>query len=175
MITIERVFPKDILTLQRVVEETYLPYFRYLWHDEGKAYLSAMNDLLVLKQHLHNPFHQYYFARNEQGEILGYLKIILFAPVPEEDIPVALCIDKLYLYEVARGKGIGKALMNFAETKAWEGDPHINYLWLRVMDSNPYNLEFYAKHGFDILHKRWLDLPQIKEEYRGIFTMIKKL
>ncbi|AEE50918.1 GNAT family N-acetyltransferase [Haliscomenobacter hydrossis] len=175
MIRIERVFPKDILTLQKVVKETYLPYFRYLWHDEGKAYLAAMNDLFVLNQHLQNPFNQYYFACNEQGEILGYLKIILFAPVPEEDLPLALCIDKLYLYEAARGKGIGKALMNFAETKAREEDPQINCLWLRVMDSNPYNLDFYAKHGFNVLHKRWLDLPQMKEEYRGILTMVKKI
>ena len=171
MIRIERVFPKDILALQRVVEETYLPYFRYLWHDEGKAYLAMINNLEVLEQHLANPTHHYYFASLEDGVIAGYLKLIFDAPIPDTPFKNAVSLDKIYLSEATKGQGIGKSLMDFADKKAQQANAE--YLWLRVMDSNAYNLDFYMKNGYKILYKRWLELANIKEEYRGIFTMIK--
>ena len=173
MLSIERVSPKEILILQKVVEETYLPYFRHLWHDEGRAYLANINNLDALQHHLSNPSHQYYFARTEHREIAGYLKLIFAAPVPDTDFVNAVCLDKIYLSEAAKGKGIGKMLMTFADAQAREA--RAECLWLRVMDSNAYNLDFYAKNGFSILYKRFLDFSLIKDEYRGIFTMLKKL
>lgn len=173
MIRIERVLPKEILTLQRVVEETYLPYFRYLWHDEGKDYLAGINNSSILQQHLANPLHRYYFARTDRGEIVGYLKLIFSAPVPDTDFVNAVCLDKIYLSEAAKGKGIGKMLMTFADAQSRKA--RAEFLWLRVMDSNAYNLGFYAKNGFSMLYKRFLDFSLIKEEYRGIFTMLKRL
>ncbi len=173
MVRIERVLPQDILTLQRVVEETYLPYFRYLWHDEGKAYLAYINSLEVLEQHLANPKHHYYFARLEDGAIAGYLKLIFDAPIPDTPFRNAVSLDKIYLAEAAKGKGIGKILMDFADEQALQAKAE--YLWLRVMDSNAYNLDFYVKNGYKMLYKRWLELANIKEEYRGIFTMLRSL
>lgn len=173
MLWIERVLPQDILTLQRVVEETYLPYFRYLWHDEGAAYLAYINNVEVLEQHLANPRHHYYFARLEDGSIAGYLKLIFEAPIPDTPFSNAVSLDKIYLSEAAKGKGIGKLLMDFADEQARQAKAE--YLWLRVMDSNVYNLDFYVKNGYKLLYKRWLELTNIKDEYRGIFTMIKRL
>lgn len=173
MLRIERVLPQDILTLQRVVEETYLPYFRYLWHDEGKAYLAYINNLGVLEQHLANPEHHYYFARLEDGAIAGYLKLIFDAPIPDTPFRNAVSLDKIYLAEAAKGKGIGKSLMDFADEQARQAKAE--YLWLRVMDSNAYNLDFYVKNGYKMLYKRWLELANIKEEHRGIFTVMRRL
>lgn len=173
MLRIERVLPQDILTLQRVVEETYLPYFRYLWHDEGVAYLAYINNLEVLEQHLTRPQHHYYFAKLEDDTIAGYLKLIFEAPIPDTPITNAVSLDKIYLSEAAKGRGIGKLLMEFADQQAQLAKAE--YLWLRVMDSNAYNLDFYVKNGYKIVYKRWLELANIKEEYRGIFTMIKLL
>lgn len=173
MLRIERVLPQDILTLQRVVEETYLPYFRYLWHDEGTAYLAYINNLGVLEQHLANPQHHYYFAKLEDDTIAGYLKLIFEAPIPDTHVVNAISLDKIYLSEAAKGKGIGKSLMEFADQQAQLAK--VEYLWLRVMDSNAYNLDFYVKNGYKILYKRWLELANIKDEYRGIFTMLKSL
>lgn len=173
MLRIERVLPQDILTLQRVVEETYLPYFRYLWHDEGKAYLAYINNGEVLEQHLAKPQHHYYFAKLEDDTIAGYLKLIFEAPIPDTHVVNAISLDKIYLSEAAKGKGIGKSLMEFADQQAQLAK--VEYLWLRVMDSNAYNLDFYVKNGYKILYKRWLELANIKDEYRGIFTMLKSL
>ena len=173
MVRIERVLTQDILTLQRVVEETYLPYFRYLWHDEGTAYLAYINNLEVLAQHLAKPQHHYYFARLEDDTIAGYLKLIFDAPIPDTPFSHAVSLDKIYLTEAAKGKGIGKSLMEFADQQAQLAKAE--YLWLRVMDSNAYNLDFYVKNGYKILYKRWLELANIKDEYRGIFTMLKSL
>ena len=173
MLRIERVLPQDILTLQRVVEETYLPYFRYLWHDEGKAYLAYINNLEVLEQYLTNPQHHYYFARLEDDTIAGYLKLIFDAPIADTHLSNAVSLDKIYLTEAAKGRGIGRLLMEFADQQAQLAQA--DYLWLRVMDSNAYNLDFYVKNGYKILYKRWLDLANIKEEYRGIFTVIKNI
>lgn len=173
MLRIERVLPEEIATLQQIVEQTYLPYFRYLWHDEGQAYLAKINNREVLQRHLSKPARAYYFARLEDGTIAGYLKLIDSAPIPDTPFQQAMCLDKLYLTEAARGKGIGRALMEFADEQATlQG---ADYLWLRVMDSNAYNLDFYIKNGYKILCKRWLDLANIKESHRGIFTMLKRL
>lgn len=173
MLRIERVLPEDVVTLQQIVEQTYLPYFRYLWHDEGKSYLAMINNLEILQRHLARPGHSYYFARLENGSIAGYLKLIAPAPVPDTPFQQAMCLDKIYLTEVARGKGVGRALMEFADEQARQAQ--VPYLWLRVMDSNAYNLNFYTKNGYKILYKRWLDLANIKDEYRGIFTVLKRL
>lgn len=173
MLRIERVLPEEIATLQQIVEQTYLPYFRYLWHDEGQSYLATINNLDVLQQHLCQPGYVYYFARLEDGRIAGYLKLITPAPIPDTSFQQALCLDKIYLSEAARGKGVGRALMAFADEQAKQAQ--VPYLWLRVMDSNAYNLDFYAKNGYKILYKRWLDLENIKAEYRGIFTVFKRL
>lgn len=170
---IERVLPQDILTLQRVVEKTYLPYFHYLWHDEGAAYLAYINNVGALEQHLANPKHHYYFATLEDGTIAGYLKLIFGAPIPDTPFDNAVSLDKIYLSEAAKGKGVGKLLMKFADQQAQLAKAE--YLWLRVMDSNAYNLDFYVKNEYKMLYKRWLELANIKEEYRGIFTMIKRL
>lgn len=171
MIKIEQVLPQEIMTLQQVVKNTYLPYFRYLWHDKGKSYLAMINNLEVLQWHLSRPGYTYYFARLEDDSIAGYLKLIHPAPIPDTPFQQAMCLDKIYLTEAARGKGVGRALMTFADKQAKNaGAP---YLWLRVMDSNTYNLDFYTKNSYKILYKRWLNLENIKTEYRGIFTMIK--
>jgi GNAT superfamily N-acetyltransferase len=171
MLKIERVLPQEVLTLQQVVEETYLPYFRYLWEDEGQNYLLNINNLSILEQQLARPQNHYFFARLGNGDIAGYLKLIFSAPVPDTPLQNAICLDKIYLTEAARGQGVGKLLMEFTEQQAQEAQA--DYLWLRVMDSNPYNLAFYVKHGYRFLYKRWLDLAYIKAEYRGIFTMLK--
>lgn len=173
MLRIERVLPEEIATLQEIVEQTYLPYFRYLWHDEGKSYLAMINNLEILQRHLAKPGYTYYFARFADGSIVGYLKLIYPAPIPDTPFREAMCLDKIYLTEAARGKGVGRALMAFANEQARHAQ--VPYLWLRVMDSNAYNLDFYAKNGYKILYKRWLDLANIKAKYRGIFTVLKRL
>jgi GNAT superfamily N-acetyltransferase len=173
MVTIEMVSASEITTLQQVVEATYLPYFRHFWHDEGKSYLGSINSLDVLERHLNNPLHRYYFARLEDGSIGGYLKLIFDAPIPDTDFFNAVCLDKIYLSEAAKGRGIGKILMDFALQQALQAKA--DYQWLRVMDSNAYNLDFYAKNGFSILYKRILDLPNMKAEYCGIYTMVREL
>ena len=173
MVTIELVAASEIMTLQQLVETTYLPYFRDHWYDDGKSYLDSINNLAVLEQHLQNPLHRYYFARLEDGSIGGYLKLIFDAPVPDTDILNAVCLDKIYLSEAVKGKGVGKTLMNFALQQALQAKA--DYLWLRAMESSAYNLDFYAKNGFSILYKRWLDLPNMKAEFCGIYTMIRGL
>jgi ribosomal protein S18 acetylase RimI-like enzyme len=63
--------------------------------------------------------------------------------------------------------------MDFAQQQAVQANA--DYQWLRVMESNAYNLDFYAKNGFSILYKRILDLPNMKAEYCGIYTMVREL
>ena len=156
-----------------VPEVAKIRQIRFLWHDEGKAYLAYINNLEVLEQHLANPRHHYYFAKLEDDTIAGYLKLIFGAPIPDTPFSNAVSLDKIYLSEAAKGKGIGRLLMEFADQQAQLAKAE--YLWLRVMDSNAYNLDFYAKNGYKTLYKRWLELANIKEEHRGIFTMVKNI
>ena len=99
-----------------------------------------------LAQELVNPESRFYFAEDDDGNALGYLKTNTGAAQSEPQDPQALEIERIYVLSAHHGQGVGAALYRQARHDAeQQGAP---YLWLGVWEHNRSALQFYQKHGF---------------------------
>ena len=99
-----------------------------------------------LAQELVNPESRFYFAEDDDGNALGYLKTNTGAAQSEPQNPQALEIERIYVLSAHHGRGVGAALYRQARHDAeQQGAP---YLWLGVWEHNRSVLQFYQKHGF---------------------------
>lgn len=82
-----------------------------------------------------------YFSMQQDGALVGYLAL---QPQPEAG---RLFISKLYLHRDARGRGTGRAAMEFIEGIARQRG--LGLLWLTVNKENP-SVQAYQRMGFEI-------------------------
>ncbi|MGY6274044.1 GNAT family N-acetyltransferase [Methylomonas sp. MgM2] len=85
---------------------------------------------------------EYYLASIEHLSV-GYMSLI---PDSEKN---EMMISKIYLKRSARGVGIGKSLLDFAEQKCVKDK--IGRLWLTVNRFNAGSISWYQYRGFDIV------------------------
>ena len=172
MVSIKQLGPDNAALLAEVAAKSYLEHFKYLWQDEGVDYVSKSFNVAFLREDISSK-ENLYFGAYLNEDIVGFLKLRPYNTLPmfsEED---AFEIERIYLVKAAQGKGVGKALMNLAVRLAVERNKKI--AWLKVMDSNLKTIAFYKKMGFVKCGTVSLDLPLIKDEYRGMFIMKRHL
>lgn len=108
----------------------------------GQAQVDYMLDKFQSQQAIAeqiNGEYEYYLIEDE-GQAVGYLAVI-----PESDKSSAL-LSKIYVQKQARGGGIGKAALEFAEHLCRKA--HIATLWLTVNKHNSNSIEWYEHMGF---------------------------
>lgn len=79
-----------------------------------------------------------YFLLRHEGLCAGYIAI-----VPADS---GLMISKLYTDRSVRGSGLGRTMLNFAETVCREHG--FSRLWLTVNKNNTASIEWYLRSGF---------------------------
>ncbi len=107
------------------------------------------------------------------GSFRGFLKLR-----PENSIELlagadAFEIERIYLDKSVIGSGVGRKVMEFALDRARSMDKEV--VWLKVMDSNEATVRFYEKFGFKKIGTERLNIPNLKDELRGMFVMSKEL
>ena len=172
MFEIKRLTIEDAETLAKVATELYLEHFSYLWQDEGSNYVANSFDLRIVKSELENR-EILYFGVFFGADIIGFLKLC-----PENSLPMfanqnAFEIERVYLKRESQGKGIGKKLMDFSIEIAQEMDKEV--VWLKAVDSNENAIRFYENLGFTKCGTSIIELPNIKNELRGIIVMQKNI
>lgn len=90
-----------------------------------------------------------YFSMQQDGALVGYLAL---QPQPEAG---RLFISKLYLHRDARGRGTGRAAMEFIEGIARQRG--LGLLWLTVNKDNP-SVQAYQRMGFEIAAALVIDI-----------------
>lgn len=81
-----------------------------------------------------------YYTVSHNGMIQGYMAI-----VPDVDKSTAQ-LSKVYVRRSARGRGCGRAMLEFAEAICREH--RIRVLWLTVNKNNSHSLSWYMRMGF---------------------------
>jgi diamine N-acetyltransferase len=160
---------EDAELLSETAIRAYRDHYLYLWEDEGKNYLQKVFNPNFLANDLQNPNHLYWLV-NWQNQAQGFLKLKLTAPLETE--ANALELERIYLSQALAGQGIGQKIMNFVFELAQKAQK--DWVWLKVMDSSA-ALGFYEKVGFEKCGTYHLDLPFMKDPYRGMFIMRKKM
>ncbi len=137
----------DLDQLQSISRTTFHETFAADNSEANMAhYLEYNFSASRLAQELVNPESRFYFAEDDDGNILGYLKTNTGAAQSEPQDPQALEIERIYVLSAHHGRGVGAALYRQARHDAeQQGAP---YLWLGVWEHNRSALQFYQKHDF---------------------------
>ena len=137
----------DLDQLQSISRTTFHETFAADNSEADMAhYLEYNFSASRLAQALVNPESRFYFAEDDDGNALGYLKTNTGAAQSEPQNPQALEIERIYVLSAHHGQGVGAALYRQARHDAeQQGAP---YLWLGVWEHNRSALQFYQKHGF---------------------------
>lgn len=100
-----------------------------------------------------------YFSMQQDGALVGYMAL---QPQPEMG---RLFISKLYLHKNARGRGTGRAAMEFIEKTARQRG--LGLLWLTVNKENP-SVQAYQRMGFRIAESVVMDIGGgfVMDDYR---------
>jgi ribosomal protein S18 acetylase RimI-like enzyme len=112
-----------------------------------KAYLEKAFNTDQLRSELSNPESFFYFVK-EEDKILGYLKLNTKTAQTDQVLDSSLEIERIYLTQVAQGKGIGKLLMDFSIAEAKRRN--LLCLWLGVWEKNEKAIAFYKSYGFEV-------------------------
>ena len=137
----------DLDQLQSISRTTFHETFAADNSEADMAhYLEHNLSASRLAQELVNPESRFYFAEDDDGNALGYLKTNTGAAQSEPQDPQALEIERIYVLSAHHGQGVGTALYRQARHDAeQQGAP---YLWLGVWEHNRSALQFYQKHDF---------------------------
>lgn len=137
----------DLDQLQSISRTTFHETFAADNSEADMAhYLEHNFSASRLAQELVNPESRFYFAEDDDGNALGYLKTNTGAAQSAPQNPQALEIERIYVLSAHHGQGVGAALYRQARHDAeQQGAP---YLWLGVWEHNRSALQFYQKHGF---------------------------
>ena len=161
---------QDIPLLQQVGRATYEPYYPHIWLPGGLDwYMEKCFGAAILSQELADPNYEYLLPRDENGEIVGILKLILEKPLPDGQITKALYLEKIYLMPNFYRKGLGQQLMEFVFAKAIALGREA--VWLVCMEHGP--VKAYEQAGFSIVDTVHWDFPLLRDEQRTGLVMLK--
>ena len=164
-----QLFLGDLLLTQKVGRETYEPYYPHIWKPGGLDwYMERCFATQTLTTELVDPNLEYWLAMDEEGQTVGFLKLVLKKPIPDHPVDNALYLEKIYLMPAFFGKGAGQHLIDFAKQRA------INLgrqaIWLMVMKNGP--VWAYERAGFQIIGESYWDFELLEEQERGGWTMV---
>ncbi|MFN7118992.1 MAG: GNAT family N-acetyltransferase [Saprospiraceae bacterium] len=92
-----------------------------------------------------------YFFIAEAQEPIAYIKLNYNCYPPDVNDGNWIEIQRIYVLEKYQGKGLGKVLLQIAETEARQANA--SHIWLGVWEQNPKAIAFYQKNGFTIIGK----------------------
>jgi GNAT superfamily N-acetyltransferase len=170
-LTITQCRAQDIPALLSVALQSYREHYLHLWEDAGEAYMKRNFSAAVIEKELAEE-NSFFYLLSLDNEWVGFVKINdekAYGSYPKEE---CLELERIYLLEKVSGKGIGKRVMDFVVTLAREMNRKV--VWLKAMDSSLAVL-FYQKMGFQITGTFTLELPFIKDEWRGMLVMKKQI
>ena len=162
---------KDAKDLSDIAIRAYKDYYLYLWFDNGGWYINYSFAPTVFEKELSDHNHAFFFL-NEKESPVGFLKLNISRPLKDHEEHNAIELERIYLIKTATGKGYGRRVVEFCFDYATDLNKEI--MWLKAMDSSD-AVGFYKRLGFEVCGTFRLDFPQMKPEFRGMVTMLKRL
>lgn len=138
-ITIRTIQQKDNAALALIVRNSLAEFGA---NKPGTVYFDPTTDALY---ELFQTKGSYYFVAEENGVLLGGGGIY-----PTENLPVDTCeLVKMYLHKDARGKGLGKLLIE--RCLNWAKQNGYTHVYLETMPELKQALKVYELFGFEYL------------------------
>ena len=159
----------DLSMLKELAYQTFDESFRPMNTQETiDTYLSETFTTRKLSLELMTNGSEFYFIYSDD-ELAGYLKINYAPAQTDINDPDSVEVERIYVKQEFKGKGLGKQLMSFSEELAAKAGK--KYLWLGVWERNRDAIEFYkhinftitGEHQFKIGNEMQTDLIMKKE------------
>ena len=147
--------PDKIAVVERLAQEIWPQHFTPIIGVSQVVYMieKFQSAEAILSQI--NSGWEYYLVTVD-NEMVGYAGL-----VPDIDAK-RLMLSKIYVKKSARGKGVGKSILDFVEQKCkLEG---FSTLWLTVNRFNDGPISWYEGHGF-------VTIDEVKKDIGGGFVM----
>lgn len=159
--------------LSELAKHIYIPHYPYLWEAGGVDWYihEFAYPLHKIHSELADPNNLHYIAYlNDQA--VGYLKINICTKAKNFDAQSTMELERIYIDVNCIQKGVGSELMQFVIDLAIQYQK--KELVLKAMDSAKKALQFYQKHGFEIVSD--FRLPDavftlMKPEFRGMLIL----
>lgn len=138
----------DIPAISRLATDAFIAKFGHLYSAENlNAFLEESLSETAIAAEMANPARVYRLAEGEGGALLGYCKIGLTCGFPEHARGQKVMeLKQLYTAPDATGKGIGAALMDWAEEQfATHGADEVQ---ISVYAYNDGAHRFYQRYGY---------------------------
>ncbi len=163
----------DQSKLYSLMETIYPPVYKHLWANEDCSfYINLFYSKTPLKNELSESDSEYYFVVCN-NETVGIIRVRYNQTNPEKTSKSSTYINRIYLGELARGKGIAKQLFHWITQRAL--DHNNTLLWLKAMDTQTQALRFYEKEGFKVTGTTRLEFNLLHKHLRGMVIMEKVL
>jgi len=170
---LQHVAPYQWPDLQAIGKEAYAQNFGDHWEANGLTrYLEMEFGEARLQADLQDENVGYFFIQ-PTDEPVGFVKAKWSSPLPGLEASKTAELEKLYLLPSQKGKGLGKqALQELIDlTRSQDTE----FLFLCVIDTNTAAIRFYESLGFAYHSRTRLNVPDFKEELRGMHRMILQL
>ncbi|WP_299764136.1 GNAT family N-acetyltransferase [uncultured Dokdonia sp.] len=170
---------EDQPALYELMKRIYPPAYEHFWQDQGNWYINNLYTLENLKKELQEKGSYYYFVRfresvyNKEYTTIGILKIIENCTYPEQPDRQSFKVHRIYLDTTIQGKGIGRRLMQYAQTRAQETGHQL--IWLDAMDQHPQAMNFYNSLGYIKGGLQHLDFELLHDMYKPMWYLYKHL
>ncbi|WP_321311498.1 GNAT family N-acetyltransferase [Halarcobacter sp.] len=127
-------------------KDTYFDTFsKYCSEEVMKDYLEKAFDVDKIREEIMNKDSSFFFIYLNE-ELSGYLKLNINEAQCDLRDENGLEIERIYVKEGYKGKGLGSRLINFGIEKAKEYEKE--FVWVGVWEKNKAGIEFYNKNGF---------------------------
>lgn len=146
-IVIRRCGPKDLDTLRDLSVRTFVETFSETNRKEDmERYLEAHFSREALQGELQQRDALFYLAEIH-GDAVAYMKVNVWDAQTEPGHENALEVQRIYVLEAFKNRGVGKRLMEAAVALA--KSMALSYIWLGVWERNLPAIRFYEKWGFE--------------------------
>lgn len=145
-VSIRSVDASELRQLAQIGRRTFIDTFANGNRPQDFAdYLDTAFSLNQLEREMGDANSSFYFAMIGDS-VVGYLKLNTADAQTEEVQGETLEIERIYVDAQMQGKGVGKALFEFALDIARQIEAEA--VWLGVWEHNTKALEFYTRQGF---------------------------
>lgn len=124
--------------------------------EDMQQYLAENFSQEKLMAEVTNPDSAFFLAKDEKGNVTGYLKLNFNTAQTELREKNGVEIERIYALKEFHGKNLGKLLFGQALTVAHARKAA--YIWLAVWEENARAIAFYTKNGFVAFDKHFFRL-----------------
>lgn len=164
--------PAQFETYIRVGRKSYSQHYLHLWKDrEPLPYFEDSFSPAAVQNEWEDP-NCLLFLIQLMNKPAGILKILLTKAIPTANVPDCLFLERIYILNEYSGKGLGKYTLDFIEKLAAKNNKKI--ICLESMQKGR-ALDFYKRHGFNIIGEKQLSYPGLVESERPMYIMGKTL